>query len=127
MPEDRLAELVQAYLVAYLAKDAAGCAACFTPGGALFSPFGPPARGHAAIAATHGAWFEEEEQDKRLDILEYHLEGALGHCLLRWSALVPDEKAVSGHRPESGFSLCVLKATDNGLLFERLALVPDPA
>jgi ketosteroid isomerase-like protein len=121
--DDRLTRLVSGYLEAYAARDSDACARCFTPEGALFSPFGPPAEGRAAIAATHGEWFASKEEDKRLEVLECHMEGALGHCVLHWSGRVPDEE--SGHRLESGYSLCVLKATEGGLLFHRLALVPD--
>ena len=125
MSKDQLLKLVDAYLAAYSAQDSEGCARAFTPDGALFSPFGPPAKGRAAIAATHSEWFAEDEEDKRLEVLEFHENGESGHCLLGWSARVPDKNETSGFRTEGGVSLCVLALKGNEVLFSRLALVPD--
>ena len=80
MSKGQLIELVDAYLVAYRAQDADGCARTFTEDGALFSPYGPPARGRAAIAATHMEWFTEVEEGKRLEVLEFNRDGASGYC-----------------------------------------------
>ena len=125
MSIDRLKMLVDAYLTAYIAQDPDGCARTFTPEGALFSPFGPAARGRAAIAATHAEWFTEVEEDKHLEVLEFHENGENGHCLLGWSSRVPDESDANGFRIERGISLSVLIITDRGVLFDRMALVPD--
>ena len=127
LSRDQLIKLVNAYLAAYNAQDSDGCARTFTPDGALFSPFGPPARGRAAIVATHSEWFAEDEEDKRLEVLEFHENGESGHCLLGWSAQVPDESEASGYRKESGVSLCVLTLVGGEVLINRLALVPDAA
>jgi ketosteroid isomerase-like protein len=117
--------VVGEYLRAYIAQDADGCARTFTPDGALFSPFGPPAIGRAAIAATHSDWFALEESDKRLEIQEFYESGESGHCLLRWSARIPDGGEASGFCVARGMSLAVLKLTGGEILFSRMALVPD--
>jgi ketosteroid isomerase-like protein len=127
LSKDQLMQLVNAYLVAYSAKDSDGCARTFTPDGALFSPYGPPARGRKAIAATHLEWFDENEEDKHLEVLEFNENGESGSCLLGWSARVPDANGARGFRTVSGVSLCVLTLTGNEVLFSRLALVPDAA
>ena len=127
MTKEQLMQSVNAYMAAYSAKDSNGCARIFTSDGALFSPYGPPARGREAIAATHLEWFAENEEDKRLEVLEFHENGESGSCLLGWSARFPDANEASGFRTESGVSLCVLTLTDNKVLFSRLALVPDAA
>ena len=126
MTQDDLEALAAAYLSAYIAQDAEGCARTFTKEGALFSPFGPEARGRPAVAATHSEWFAEKEEDKRLEVVEFSGNGTSGHCLLAWSARVPDETEAGATRRVGGVSLCVLKMTGEGLLFDRLALVPDP-
>ena len=125
MSKDKLLQLVTAYLEAYSQKDADGCARAFTSDGASFSPYGPPATGRQAIADTHKKWFEEPEEDKQIEVLEFELEGESGFCLLRWSAKVPDETDASGYSITAGVSLCVLKLEENELLFSRLALVPE--
>ena len=127
MANAQLTGLVNSYLAAYSTQDAEGCARAFTVDGALISPFGPPARGRAAIAATYSDWFTVPEQDKRLDILEFQRQGNMGFCLLAWSARVPDEGRADATRVESGLSLCVLDVRGGEMLFSRLALVPDPA
>ncbi len=118
-------KLVDAYLTAYNAQDSNGCARTFTPDGALFSPFGPPASGRAAIAAAHSQWFAEVEEDKRLEVQEFHDEGKSGYCLLGWSARVPDENEAGGFRVESGVSLGILTVSSGDVFFHRMALVPD--
>ena len=126
MSKDHLVELIGTYLAAYRAQDADGCARAFTVDGALLSPFGPPARGREAIATTHSEWFTLPEEDKRLEVVEFHDNGESGHCLLRWSARVPNKDDPSGFTTESGLSLCVLTAPGDEMLFHRLALIPDP-
>ena len=102
---DQLMQSVNAYLLAYSAQDSDGCARTFTTDGALFSPYGPPARGRKSIAATHLEWFGENEEDKRLEVLEFNENGESGHCVLGWSARVPDANEASGFRTVSGVSL----------------------
>lgn len=125
MSNDKLMKLVDAYLAAYRAQDADGCARAFTTDGALFSPFGPPARGRAAIAETHSEWFTLQEEDKSLEVSEFCENGESGHCLLSWSARVPNKDEPGGFTTESGLSLCVLAVTGDEMLIHRLALIPE--
>ena len=125
MSKEKLMNLVGSYLSAYSTQDSEGCARAFTPNGVLFSPYGPPARGRQAIAETHSEWFAEEEDDKCLEVLEFHQAGDSGHCLLGWSARVPDENEENGFKVASGVSLCILTVEDDEILFNRLALVPN--
>ena len=46
---DEFKTLYDTYVACYRAQDAAGCAAVFAAEAELFSPFGPPAIGRAAI------------------------------------------------------------------------------
>ena len=123
MSKEILLNLVSSYFSAYSTQDSEGCSRAFTADGALFSPYGPPARGRQAIAATHSEWFAEKEEDKRLEVLEFHQIGDSAHCLLGWSARVPNEE--NGFSVASGVSLCVLTVEGDEVLFNRLALVPD--
>lgn len=123
MSKEKLLKLISSYLSAYSKQDSEGCSRAFTPDGALFSPYGPPARGRQAIAATHSEWFAEEEEDKHLEVLEFHQIGDSAHCLLGWSARVPNEEG--GFSVASGVSLCILTVEGDEVLFNRLALVPD--
>ncbi|MEM7193338.1 MAG: hypothetical protein AAF402_00215 [Pseudomonadota bacterium] len=125
MSEHKLQQLISHYLSAYKALDSKGCAEAFTADGALFSPYGPPARGRQAIADTHTEWFAEPEEDKTLEVLEYNENEHGGYCLLGWSARVPVEGSEDKFSIASGVSLCVLSGDENELRFTRLALVPD--
>ncbi|WP_306044956.1 SgcJ/EcaC family oxidoreductase [Nioella sp. MMSF_3534] len=86
-----LQEVLDSYLQAYTAHDAAGCAAAYTRDGQIFSPYGPPVTGTAAIVATHEAWFSEGETDKKMTILEARVDGDIAFCSLIYSAHVPVE------------------------------------
>lgn len=77
--------LVEALLDALKRHDAAACAAIFTGDGLIISPWGPPARGFDEIRATHQAWFDEGEANKRLTLLEADASGDLAYCLLAWA------------------------------------------
>ena len=115
--------LCDAYLAAYAAGDAEGCAAVFTAEARLDHPFGPPARGRAEIATLHAGWVAEAERDKRMEVLEGEARGTLGAALLTWSAEVdgPD----GAPRREGGVSLAVLHAGADGWRIHRMALLPD--
>ncbi|MGI3183555.1 YybH family protein [Nioella aestuarii] len=84
-----LQQVFDSYLETYAAHDAPGCASAYTHDGQIFSPYGPPVTGTAAIVATHEAWFSEGETDKEMTILEARLDGDIAFCSLIYSANVP--------------------------------------
>ena len=104
--------LVSKLLEASRQHDAAGCAALFTNDGRIFSPYGAEVSGRDAIAATHKAWFDEGETNKRLDLLEADAKGDVGYCILAWAGdyLQPDGSVIT----ESGQSVNVLKQQPTG-------------
>lgn len=116
--------LMDIYLKAYRARDAAGCASVYVPDCALYSPFGPPAIGRAALRATHEEWFAEEEENKALKVLEAHSDGALAYCLAEYSADVRD---VNGHvQRESGANLSILvRQNGEGWRIKCSSLTPN--
>ncbi|MEO0682589.1 MAG: SgcJ/EcaC family oxidoreductase [Pseudomonadota bacterium] len=122
--QDEVEALAQAYLAAYAAEDAAGCAGGFAEDARLDTPFGPPALGRAAIAEAHLEWFEEPECDKRMDVVECGCDGALGWALLRWSAEVDGPQG--GAVRAGGATLATLRRGEDGWRFHRMALIPDP-
>nr|WP_319386746.1 DUF4440 domain-containing protein [uncultured Roseibium sp.] len=77
--------LFDAYAGCYRAGDAAGCAAFFSPGAELFSPYGPPAAGRAAIEAAHLEWFDEDAVNKEIEVTSAGRSGDLGWCLAHYS------------------------------------------
>lgn len=84
------------YLSAYAAHDSAACASLYTRDGRIFSPYGPPVTGSAAIQAAHESWFEEGETNKTMTILEAHADGEAGFCALLYAAdiVTPDGETV---------------------------------
>lgn len=88
-PRALLQEVLDLYLAAYTAQDAAACAAAYTRDGQIFSPYGPPVTGATAIAAAHEVWFAEGATDKKMTILEAHADGDVAFCSLVYSANVP--------------------------------------
>ncbi len=102
-----LRRLLDGYLAAYAAQDAATCAAFYGVAGEIHSPFAPPVVGRAAIADAHQAWFEHREDNKRLDILKADARDDLAYVLLRYSADTSDG-------PEAGTSLDVLSRDGDG-------------
>ncbi len=104
--------LVERLLDALERHDAAACAALFTGDGVIISPWAPPARGLDAIRATHQAWFDEGEANKRLTVLEADANGDLAYCLLVWSG---DYRQSDGSvATYSGTSVNVLQRHANG-------------
>lgn len=93
-----------AYVAAYRAGDAAGCAAAFTDDGVMHSAFAPPARGRAAIAAQHAAW-TVGGVGKTLTVVE-----AAGSGDVAW--FVAD--FAEGHETGAGHSLCACTRTPGG-------------
>lgn len=82
-------KLMASYFDAYARHDAEGCAAAFTEDAALYSPWGPPALGHPAIAEAHRDWFEEGEENKTWSVAYARSDGFNGVCLVRFAADVP--------------------------------------
>jgi hypothetical protein len=72
--------LVAMLLEAIKRRDSAACAALFTDDGLILSPYGPSSRGTDEIAATHQAWFDEGETNKRMTLLDADASGDLGRC-----------------------------------------------
>ena len=104
--------LVGALLEALQRQDAAACAALFTTDGLILSPYGPPARGRDEIRATHQAWFDEGETNKRLTLLAADAGGNLGYCVLSYAA---DYRQSDGtFTTDSGKSVNVLTRQGNG-------------
>ena len=66
---DDLQAMSDAYVAAYRAGDATGCAAVFTPDAILYSAFAPPAIGREAIAALHEVWTDGGDA-KTLTVVE---------------------------------------------------------
>lgn len=120
MLKDKVPESVRENVEALAARllealtrhDAAGCAALFTEDGRILSPYGAEARGRDAIAATHQAWFDEGETNKRLDLLEFGASEDVGYCVLAYSGDYPQRDG--SYVSESGKSLNVLKRVSNG-------------
>ena len=104
--------LVERLLDALKRHDAATCAALFTDDGVIISPWAPPARGPDAIRATHQAWFDEGEANKRLTVLEANASGDMAYCLLAWSGDYPrSDGSVATY---GGTSVNVLQRHANG-------------
>lgn len=108
-----LRAVLDRYMAAYAARDAAACPACYADDAEIHSPFGPPARGRPAILGTHLDWFATDEKNKRLEMLEADARDGLAFALLRYSADVPDG-------PEAGTSLNVVEAATSGQWHFRL-------
>lgn len=104
--------LVARLLEALQRHDAAACAALFTDDGLVLSPYGPPARGRAAILATHQSWFDEGETNKRLTLQEADASGELGYCILAYAGdyLQPD----GSYTTDRGRSVNVLRRQVDG-------------
>jgi uncharacterized protein (TIGR02246 family) len=96
--------LMDRYAQAYRTGDAAGCAALFTEGATLYSPYSGAARGRDAIEALHRVWTEHESDSKTLTVLDAGSSGDLGWCLAAYSGG---------------------EVTDNGTSLNILARLPD--
>ncbi len=83
--------LFDAYVDRYLAGDALACAEFYAEDGQIHSPFGPPVVGRAAIAQEHLVWFQENEVNKTVTILEARAAGDIGFALAEYGADVPQE------------------------------------
>ncbi|MES0808432.1 hypothetical protein ABLO27_03040 [Roseibium sp. SCPC15] len=83
--KDECQNLFNRYVDFYRSADAAGCSLMFEPEAELYSPYGPPAIGRAAIAATHGEWVQEGGENKDINVLSADCDGDLGWCVARFS------------------------------------------
>jgi len=106
-------DLMNRMASAYVAGDAAACAALFVPMGELYSPFAPPARGRAAIEALHRIWTEGVEE-KRLDVVDAGCAGDLAWCHATYS---------EGDPAGSGRSLSVLERQKDGTWLIRICVL----
>ncbi|WP_171099885.1 nuclear transport factor 2 family protein [Ruegeria sp. HKCCD7255] len=89
-----LEAVFEAYVAAFRRLDAKGCAACFTPDGQLFSPFGH-AKGQGAIQALHADWLAEGGETKEMLVLDAHQSGNTAWCVAQYSESDSDERGVS--------------------------------
>lgn len=95
---------------AYRAADAAACASMWTENGAIYSPFGPPLMGRAAIEAAHREWTAGGAgEDKILQVVDVAADGGMAWCLVRYA-----------EPGESGTSLNVLERQADGTWLIRL-------
>ncbi|WP_422039322.1 YybH family protein [Roseibium sp.] len=83
--EQEFQSVFDAYVGCYRSADAAGCAALFSHDAELFSPYGPPAVGRAAIEAAHLEWFDEDAVNKKIEVRGAGRSGDLGWCLALYS------------------------------------------
>ncbi|MBZ9759639.1 nuclear transport factor 2 family protein [Mesorhizobium sp. CA8] len=82
---DDLQELWDVYVAAYRSGNASGCAAIFTENAEMHSPYGPPARGRAAIEALHDIWVQHAGPNKTLQVIEAGSSGNLAWTLAAYS------------------------------------------
>lgn len=104
--------LVDSYLARYAAHDAAGCAALYAENAEVYSPFGPPAVGRAAIEASHRDWFEDGERNKVMTVTRAAARDDMGYCLVRFEADIPGENGATERF--RGASLNVLERGADG-------------
>lgn len=120
-----LRALIAQYLDAYAARDARAASAVYADNAWIITPFGPPVIGRDAIAAAHYEWFDDGEENKRLDVVEAAARGEMGYAVLRWSAMVREPDGSVVH--DTGLSLNVLVHGYGGWMIAQTALVPDAA
>ncbi len=100
---------------AYVAGDAAACAALFTADAALYSPYAPPARGRAEIEALHRDWTTGATA-KRFEVLKCGGCGDLAWALAQFS---------EGHATGEGVSLDVFVRGPDGDWLIRVCSLND--
>ncbi len=110
--ERGVADALKRYLQAYRAGDAAACAACYLPDGAIYSPYAPPALGRSAIEDLHRGWTIEGAPDKTLDPVQIGGNGRVAWCFARFA---------EGDATGEGWSLSVLEAQDDGSWLIRIS------
>lgn len=75
---DDFQNLFDTYVAYYRAKDALGCASVFSSHAEMYSPYGSPAIGRAAIETTHREWVELGGENKLLKVISAGCSGDLG-------------------------------------------------
>ena len=102
---DDFQNLFDTYVAHYRIKDALGCASVFSSQAEMYSPYGPPAIGRAAIETTHREWVELGGENKILKVIGAGCSGDLGWCLARFS------EGTTGN----GISLNILERQTDGI------------
>jgi ketosteroid isomerase-like protein len=103
--------------------DPAACAALFTEHGTILSPYGREVRGRDAIEATHKAWFDVGETNKRLNLLDFYATEDVGYCVLTYAGDYPQPDG--SYTTESGKSVNVLRRQPNDWKFHISSLNSD--
>ena len=78
-------KLLDSYVASYRSADAVGCASVFAVEGELYSPYGPPVIGRAAIEATHQVWVSDGAENKEMIVKDAGGQGDIGWCLAHYS------------------------------------------
>ncbi|MDZ4096825.1 MAG: nuclear transport factor 2 family protein [Paracoccaceae bacterium] len=102
--KDEMQAVCDAYVSAYRAGDAPGCAASFAEDGMMYSVFAPPAVGRAAIAATHRDWVVDGA-GKTLTVTDAGGAGDVAWFLASFA---------EGEETGEGFSLAVCERKPGG-------------
>ena len=108
---DELQKLLDDYVVAYRASDAAACASVFTADAWIISPYGPAAFGRADIERIHQDWMQDSAEDKRIEVVEAGQSGDLAWCLARFS---------EGESEDEGTSLNLFERQKDGRWLIRI-------
>lgn len=114
--QQELQALYDQYVAAYRAKDAEGCAAVFAEDSKLLSPYGPVATGRNEIRNIHREWLQEDNQSKKLTVLEAGTSGDTAWCLVEYS---------EGEAEGEGFSLNVFERQPGGDWLIRMCSLND--
>ena len=104
--------LFDRYVAACRSGDPEGCAALFTDDAEVVSPYGPTARGRAAIAATHRDWVGGGVAGKEVCVLACGSDGDLAWCLAAYR---------EGESIGQGSSLNVLERQPDGSWLIRVS------
>jgi ketosteroid isomerase-like protein len=109
--------LLDEYVASYRAMDAVGCASVFSTDAELYSPYGPPAIGRAAIEAIHREWVAEGADEKEIKVVDAGVSEDVGWCVAHFS------EGATG----SGRSLNVLeRQLDGNWLISRCSINDAP-
>ncbi len=124
---DEMQALIEAYAEAYNRCDAEALTRFYSDDGAIYSPYGPAARGRAAIRAIHAEWLAAGERNKRMVLHDYGCDGNVGFLLTGYFGDVPGEDGALV--TESGVSLhAVIRQSDGGWKIQVSSLnSEDPA